>query len=103
MLAIAAFLVAVVGLSCTGRLSPRWSLLIDDISQFGAALAATVACWATAARHTGAQRRWRLWMGAGTFGWMLGQVVWTWYRLIDGVGLPSPSAADAGYLTLPVF
>jgi signal transduction histidine kinase len=103
MLAVAVALVAVVGLACSSRLSPRWALLVDDLSQFGAALAATLACWITAARHAGQQRRWRLWMGAGTCGWMIGQLVWTWYRLFGGVGLPSPSPADAGYLTLPVF
>ncbi|MGI5239804.1 sensor histidine kinase [Dactylosporangium sp. CA-139066] len=103
MLAVAVALVAVVGLSCSDLLSPRWALLADDLGQLGAAFAATTACWVAAARHTGGQRRWRLWMGAGTCGWMIGQGVWTWYRQFAGIGLPSPSAADAGYLTLPVF
>jgi signal transduction histidine kinase len=100
--AVALVLAVAVGLACSGLLSPRLSLLADDSSQFLAALSATLACWITAARHSGEQRRWRLWMGAGCCGWALGQLVWSWYRL-GGVGLPSPSPADVGYLTLPVF
>ncbi|MET7398001.1 sensor histidine kinase [Dactylosporangium sp. NPDC005572] len=42
-------------------------------------------------------------MGAATCGWTIGQLVWSWYRLFRGVGLPSPSPADAGYLTLPIL
>ena len=95
--------VAVVGLASSGVLGPRWSALLDDAGQLLAALAATLACWITAVRHTGGQRWWRVWMGAATFGWMVGQLLWTWYRLVTRVGLPSPSPADAGYLTLPVF
>ncbi|GAA0727203.1 sensor histidine kinase [Dactylosporangium roseum] len=103
-LAVAAVSVtAVVGLDSSGLLSPWWSLFVDDAAQFCAALAATLACWITAARHSGAQRRWRLWMGAGTCGWLFGQFVWSWCQLFRDVGLPSPSLADVGYLTLPVF
>ncbi|WP_432994561.1 sensor histidine kinase [Dactylosporangium sp. CA-233914] len=94
---------AVVGLDSSGLLSPWWSVVVDDAAQFFAALAATLACWLTAGRHSGAQRWWRLWMGAAACGWALGQVAWTWYQLVRGVGLPSPSLADAGYLVLPLF
>ncbi|MEV4509118.1 histidine kinase [Dactylosporangium sp. NPDC049525] len=94
---------AVVGLASSGLLSPWWSLLVDDAAQFVAALVAALACWITAARHSGAQRWWRVWMGAASFGWMVGQFIWSWYQLFRDVGLPTPSLADAGYLTLPVF
>src|ERR1700742_4398235 len=94
---------AVVGLGSSGLLSPWWSQLVDDAGQVLGAVAATAACWGTARRHTGVQRRWRLWMGAGTFGWMIGQFIWSWYQLFGDQALPSPSLADAGYLTLPVF
>ena len=86
----------VVGLGSSGLLSPWWSLLVDDAGQFAAAVAATLACWLTARRHTGIQRRWRLWMGTGTFGWMIGQFLWSWYQLFRDDALPSPSLADAG-------
>ncbi|MEV4514043.1 EAL domain-containing protein [Dactylosporangium sp. NPDC049525] len=92
-----------VGLGSSGLLGPWWSLFVDDLAQFGAGLAATLTCWITARRHTGAQRRWRLWMGTGTCGWMIGQFIWSWYQLFRDDALPSPSLADAGYLTLPVF
>ncbi|WP_433063899.1 sensor histidine kinase [Dactylosporangium sp. CS-033363] len=104
LLAVAAGSVAVVaGLDTTGALDPWWSLFVDDLAQTLAALAAVLACWITAARHAGRQRWWRLWMGAGAFGWLLGQLVWSWYQLWENVGLPTPSLADAGYLILPVL
>ncbi|MFG2040053.1 sensor histidine kinase [Dactylosporangium sp. NPDC048998] len=104
LLAIAAMVVAaVVGLGSSGLLSPWSSLFVYDATQFFTALAATLACWMTAGRHTGGQRRWRVWMGAATCGWMIGQFFWSWYQLFRNVGLPSPSLADAGYLTMPVF
>ncbi|MGI5239205.1 putative bifunctional diguanylate cyclase/phosphodiesterase [Dactylosporangium sp. CA-139066] len=93
----------VIALGGSGLLSPWWSQFVDDLGQLCAGVAATLACWLTAPRHTGAQRRWRLWMGAGTAGWTAGQSVWSWYQLFGNDALPSPSMADAGYLTLPVF
>ncbi|GAA2639972.1 EAL domain-containing protein [Dactylosporangium fulvum] len=103
-LAVAAVSVtAVVALGSSGVLSPWRSMLVDDVGQFLAGAAATLACWLTARRHTGAQRRWRLWMGTGTFGWLIGQFIWSWYQLFRDDALPSPSLADAGYLVLPVF
>ncbi|MDG6108588.1 EAL domain-containing protein [Dactylosporangium aurantiacum] len=92
-----------VGLGGSGLLGPWWSQFVDDLAQVGAGLAATLTCWITARRHTGAQRRWRLWMGAGACGWTIGQCIWSWYQLFRDDALPSPSLADAGYLTLPVF
>ncbi|MEV4134646.1 sensor histidine kinase [Dactylosporangium sp. NPDC049742] len=104
LLAVAAVSVAAVaGLASSGLLRPWWSLFVYDAGQFCAALVATLACWITAVRHSGAQRWWRLWMGAATFGWMSGQLLWSWYQLFRDVGLPSPSLADVGYLALPVF
>jgi diguanylate cyclase (GGDEF)-like protein len=94
---------AVVWLGSSGLLPPWWSVLVDDAGQFLAAVAATLSCWITARRHIGAQRRWRLWMGLATFGWLIGQFIWSWYQLFRDDALPSPSLADAGYLVLPVF
>lgn len=92
-----------VALGGSGLLGPWWSQLVDDLAQISAGLAATLTCWVTARRHTGAQRRWRLWMGTGACGWTIGQLIWSWYQLFGDDALPSPSLADAGYLTLPVF
>ncbi|MFI5912106.1 sensor histidine kinase [Dactylosporangium sp. NPDC051541] len=93
----------VVGLAGSGLLDPWWSVVVDDIGQLVAAVAAAVACWGTARRYRGGQRWWRVWMGAAAGGWAIGQVIWSWYQLFRRVGLPSPSPADAGYLALPVF
>ncbi|WP_433074287.1 sensor histidine kinase [Dactylosporangium sp. CA-052675] len=103
MLVAVVLVAAVVVVDSSGLLSPWWSVLVDDVAQLLAAVAATVACWLAAARQPGIQRWWRIWMGAGTCGWALGQLVWCWYFLFRGDQLPSPSLADAGYLTLPVF
>nr|BFE59352.1 hypothetical protein GCM10020063_038780 [Dactylosporangium thailandense] len=103
MLVAVALVAAVVVLDSSGLLSPWWSVLVDDVAQLLAAVAATVACWLAAARQRGVQRWWRIWMGAGACGWALGQVVWCWYFLARGEELPSLSLADAGYLALPVF
>ncbi|MEV8512321.1 EAL domain-containing protein [Dactylosporangium sp. NPDC051484] len=103
LLVVAVSVAVVVGLGGSGLLPAWWAQLIDDLGQFAAGVAATVACWVTARRYTGAQRRWRLWMGTGAFGWTIGQSIWSWYQLFRDDALPSPSLADAGYLTLPVF
>ncbi|MFF5233016.1 hypothetical protein, partial [Dactylosporangium sp. NPDC000521] len=94
---------AVAGVASSGLLGPWWSLFVYDAGQVCAALAATLACWITAFRHSGAQRWWRLWMGAATFGWMSGQLLWSRDQLFQAVELPSPPLADLGYLALPVF
>nr|BFE61263.1 EAL domain-containing protein [Dactylosporangium thailandense] len=103
LLVAAVSVAVVVGVGGSGLLSPWWSQFVDDLGQFGAGLAATLACWLGAPRHTGAQRRWRLWMGAAACGWTIGQFIWSFYQLFRDNALPSPSLADAGYLTLPVF
>ncbi|WP_432970927.1 sensor histidine kinase [Dactylosporangium sp. CA-233914] len=104
LLAVAVvWVAAAVGLAGSGLLSPWWSTFADDIGHFSAALAATLACWITAGQHSGAQRRWRLWMGAATCGWMIGRAIWAWYQLVLDVTLPFPSLADAGFICLPVF
>ncbi|HTJ35785.1 MAG TPA: sensor histidine kinase [Dactylosporangium sp.] len=94
---------AVVGLSSSGLLTPWWSLCVSAVGQVSAALAGTLACWITAARRSGAQRRWRLWMGLATFGWMIAQSRWCWRQLFRDGGLPVPSPVDAVNLILAVF
>ncbi|MFF5225012.1 sensor histidine kinase [Dactylosporangium sp. NPDC000521] len=96
-------MIAAVGLASSGLLNPWWSTLLDDAGHFSAALVATLACWITARQHSGAQRRWRVWMGVATCGWMIGRLIWSWYQLVLNVTLPFPSLADAAFMTMPLF
>jgi diguanylate cyclase (GGDEF)-like protein len=100
LLVVLAAVVAVNGLTLWGD---GFALWVDDALQLGAGLAALVCGWLAARRVHGPQRWWRLMIMLGMAGWSCGQIVWSWYQLIEQRGLPSPSLADVGYLTFPVF
>jgi diguanylate cyclase (GGDEF)-like protein len=80
-----------------------FALWVDDAMQLSAGVGAVVCGVLVARRVRGHQRWWRVLVAIGMTGWSLGQCVWSWYQLIDGRGLPSPSLADVGYLSFPVF
>ncbi|HWG94214.1 MAG TPA: EAL domain-containing protein [Mycobacteriales bacterium] len=65
--------------------------------------AATAAASALARSRTCTGRRRRAWLAvaAGCAGWAAGQALWTGYEAA-GRAVPFPSAADAGYLVLPL-
>ena len=103
LVAVAAFVAVVVFLDSTGhpvagrggagrqrRPAPGWR-------------AAAVLCGLTARRTRGVERTWRWLMAAGMAGWTVGQAFWSWYQICSDTPLPSPSVADVGYLTMPVF
>ena len=100
LIVVLATLIAVNGLALWGDTFAMW---IDNAMQLGAGLTAAVCGWVVGRRMRGAQRWWRLLIGLGMLGWSCGQFVWSWYQLVDGEGLPSPSLADVGYLTFPGF
>ena len=52
-------------------------------------------------RHTGADRRFWLLLGAAMTSWSMGQAVWSWFESVLGQEVPFPSPADLGYLGLP--
>lgn len=79
------------------------AVAVDDLSQLGVGLLATLSCWWTARSRTGPDRTWRLLMACGMAGWSAGQVLWTWFQLVERTAVPSPSAADACYLSLVPF
>lgn len=81
----------------------RAAVVLDDLAQLSTGLLATTCCWWTARRVTGPDRRWRVAMGCGTFGWSVGMALWTWYQVIEDRAVPSPSLADAGYLSIVPF
>jgi diguanylate cyclase len=77
--------------------------LVDDVAQLSAGAGMSVAAFWRARQ---AQDRLRLsWLliALGGASWAAGQAVWTYYENIASVQTPFPSAADAGYLMLPVF
>lgn len=99
LVVVVAGLVVVNGMALWGD---RFALWIDDALQLSAGLSAVVCGLVVARRFNGPQRWWRLLIVLGMIGWSTGQVIWSWYQLIENRSLPSPSLADVGYLTLPV-
>ncbi|WP_290058998.1 putative bifunctional diguanylate cyclase/phosphodiesterase [Amycolatopsis solani] len=100
LVVLTAALVVVNGFAFWGDTFALW---IDDAMQLSAGVAAVVCGVVVARRVRGHQRWWRVLVAVGMAGWSLGQCVWSWYQLVDGRGLPSPSLADVGYLSFPVF
>lgn len=96
---------AVETLVVSGWFSYTTARAIDELSLLAGSLVAAGVCLWSGVRTRGADRAWRVLMGLGLAGWSLGQVVWTYARLIlrVRVPLPAPSLADAGYLAMPVF
>ncbi|WP_246019123.1 GGDEF domain-containing protein [Saccharothrix australiensis] len=79
------------------------AVALDDLAQLATGLFATGCCWWTARRARGPDRAWRVVMGFGMLGWSVGQCLWTWYQLVEERAVPSPSPADAGYLSIVPF
>jgi diguanylate cyclase (GGDEF)-like protein len=103
LVAVATFVAAVLVLDSTGVLSPHGEVVVDDLAQLAGGGTAAVLCALTARRTRGAERTWRWLMAVGMGGWTVGQAFWSWYQIVSHTPLPSPSMADVGYLTLPVF
>lgn len=99
--AVAAGLAVVVAaVAGSGILTARAASVVNDLGQLLGGIAATAL---TALHRSGAELRWRLLMAAGFLGWSGRQALWTWSQVISLDAIPSPSLADVGYLTLPVF
>ena len=107
-LAAAVALPACVLLATSGVLGSYASQVIDDGAQLGGALFASWCCWSTWRRDLRVGRPpgawlWRSLLFIGITGWACGQAIWSWYQLVENRPLPSPSLADVGYFTLPLF
>ncbi len=70
---------------------------VDDIGELVAALVAVALC-VTASRHAGDVRSGWLLMAASALAWASGEALWCYYDLVRGNELPTPSAADLGFL-----
>ncbi|MDS0132154.1 EAL domain-containing protein [Amycolatopsis sp. CM201R] len=97
---VTAAVVVVNGFAFWGDTFALW---VDDALQLGAGVTGIVCGVVVARRVRGHQRWWRVLVAIGMTGWSLGQCVWSYYQLVDGRGLPSPSLADVGYLSFPLF
>src|ERR1700720_2004900 len=76
---------------------------IDDIGEAVAAAIASIACvWAARGAHGRDRLGWGM-MGASAGLWSAGEVVWSIYEVGMGVPVPSPSLADAGFLSAVPF
>lgn len=95
-------LTLVLGSTALGELvgAHGWRLY-DDAAQAVAGAAAAWVCITAAGRRTGVQRRWRLLAGAGLIGWSAIRLWWFVQDVADP-GRPVGSAADIGFLILPV-
>ncbi len=81
---------------------PRGVLIIDDLTQLGAAGAAALGAGWAARRRTGRGRAAWASVCVGAGAWTAGQALWSFYELIADRSTPFPSWADAGYLLFPV-
>ena len=96
---VVAVLIGVNGLAPWGD---RVALWVDDALQLSAPLTAVVCGLLFARRTDGPHRWWRVLIAVGMACWAVGQIIWSWYQLVDGEGLPAPTLADVGYLVFPV-
>src|SRR5229473_3587043 len=76
----------------------RSTIAVDDIGE-GVASAVAAISLAVAARRSSGRLRiaWAL-IAAGAASWTIGEAIWSWYEVFQGIAVPFPSAADAGFL-----
>ncbi len=75
--------------------------LLSNLGLWLIALAAGVGAFRRSLRHTGAERRFWVLIGAAMTSWSVGQMIWTWYESVLAREVPFPSPSDFGYLGLP--
>jgi methyl-accepting chemotaxis protein len=74
------------------------TIAFDDLSEGVASGAAAISCALAARASIGrARAAWAL-IAASAASWTAGEIVWSVYEVGIGVDVPSPSAADVGYL-----
>lgn len=74
-----------------------FSNAVDDLGELVAALVAAGACAVTSRRVRSDRTGWVL-MAWSSLSWAIGEAIWSYYDLVRGIELPSPSAADLGFL-----
>ena len=98
--ALLAFVAAVVFLIWTAfRIGGvTTTIAVDDIGEAVASGVAAISLALAARRSSGRLRAaWAL-FAAGAASWTVGEAIWSWYEVFQGIAVPFPSAADAGFL-----
>jgi two-component system sensor histidine kinase/response regulator len=76
----------------------KTTIAVDDIGEAVASGLATISLAIAAIRSKGRLRiAWTL-LALGTASWTIGESIWSWYEVIQGMAVPFPSAADTGFL-----
>src|SRR5260370_1056688 len=76
----------------------KTTIAIDDIGEGVASGIAAVSLAVAAVRSSGRTRAaWTL-LAASATSWTIGEAIWSWYEVFQGIAVPFPSAADAGFL-----
>ena len=76
----------------------RSTIAVDDIGEAVASGIAAVSLAVAARRSSGRQRAaWAL-LAASAVSWTVGEAIWSGFEVFEGVSVPFPSAADAGFL-----
>ncbi len=89
-------------------LGQRWggalaTRTVDDVGLLVFALFATLCTARAAQRGSGRQRHSWVALGVGLAAWSIGEVIWCYYELWQGLDqTPFPSPADASFLLFPV-
>jgi two-component system, sensor histidine kinase and response regulator len=74
------------------------TIAVDDIGEAVASGVAAISLASAAWRSTDRLRTaWAL-LAAAAASWTVGEVIWSWYEVFQGMPVPFPSAADAGFL-----
>jgi len=101
--AAGAALAAATSIVFVAWIAARWggdqaTIAVDDVGEAVAALIAAASCGFAASRNHGRVRAaWAL-FGLSALSWGFGELIWSWYEVVQGQALPFPSPADAGYL-----
>jgi len=76
----------------------KTTIAIDDIGEGVASGIAAVSLAIAAVRSSGrTQTAWAL-LAISAASWTIGEAIWSWYEVFQGIAVPFPSAADAGFL-----
>src|SRR5260370_4146203 len=76
----------------------KTTIAIDDIGEGVASGIAAVSLAVAAVRSSGrTQAAWAL-LAASAASWTIGEAIWSWYEVFQGIAVPFPSPADAGFL-----